>query len=201
MRIAGAILAGGRGARMGGVQKGLFKCFFNRTNRTIIEHLTDEMHKSGLEEIFIVANDPAPLSELWHEIVPDIRPGNGPLGGIEAGLTYVHDNDLADAVLFIPCDMPSVSTHEISKLLESFRSSGDVVSGVCGTGGARQYPICCVVPVLKRREISAAIDNGHLKVARLWNELGAATTAFDNPKALCNINTPRDLELWQKEIG
>ena len=199
MRIAGAILAGGQGSRMGFVQKGFLKC---PSGRSIIRHVVDEMRKSGLEEIIIVANDSAPLLSLGFKIIPDIRTGKGPLGGIESGLCYAHDHDLADAILFIPCDMPSISHNEISKLLSVFRKSGDsIVMGVSGTDKCNSYPICCVVPVKMRRDITSAIDIGHLKIGRLWEQFNAEKAILDNSRALCNINTPRDFELWKKEIG
>ncbi len=199
MRIAGAILAGGQASRMGFVQKGFLKC---PSGASIIRCTVGEMQKSGLEEIIIVANDSAPLLSFGREVIPDIRIGKGPLGGVEAGICYIDDHNLADAVLFIPCDMPGVSHNEISRLLSAFRAAGDgVVMGVGGVDSRNKYPICCVVSVQMRQQITSAVDKGHLKVGRLWEQLNAKKAVFDNPRALCNINTPRDFGLWRKEIG
>ena len=199
MRIAGAILAGGQASRMGFVQKGFFKC---PGGVSIIQHTVGEMQKSGLEDIIIVANDSASLKPLGYEIVPDIRCGHGPLGGIESALCYAADHNLADAVLFIPCDMPGISHNEISKLLSAFRSGeAGVVMGVGVNDSRNRYPICCVVHVEMLQYVSAAIDKGHLKIGKLWDDLNAGQVVFDNPMAICNINTPHDFELWKKEIG
>lgn len=79
--IAGAILASGNFSRLDGIAKGAIEV---SDGVCIIERLIKQFYTTGINDIVIVANDSKPYQNCSIEIIPDIRPGNGPIGGIEA---------------------------------------------------------------------------------------------------------------------
>ena len=166
VRVSGAILAGGQGKRMGGSRKGLLQ---RAPRQTIVEYLIQEMNRAGVEEIAIVSCDIPPYSPFGQTVVPDIRPGLGPLGGIEAALDRAAKQGDSDAVLFLPCDMPAISRHQIQSLLEAFRASSPRVAvAALQIEGIRVQPLCCIVHKDVLPNVQSALDEKEYSVRRLW---------------------------------
>jgi len=192
-RIVGAILAGGKASRYDGIAKGLLEAY---PGITIIQNELKEMASSGIDEAILVSNDPESFSETGLEIVPDIRPGYGPLGGVEAALD--HYAGKADAVLLLPCDLPGMTSSEIDRLKMAFlQGKSDVVFAV--TGASSWHPLCAIVSVNLRQAVGASIDSDQLSIRDLWRKVGAEKVLFEDAVPFMNINTPSDLERW-KEI-
>jgi molybdopterin-guanine dinucleotide biosynthesis protein A len=186
--IAGAILAGGKARRFGNRPKGLLEL---PGAGTIMGRLLEEMENAGLARRVICANDEQLYAGLGVPVVPDLHAGSGPLGGIEAGLR--HFKDSADAVLFLPCDTPNVTAREIRQLCAQFDQSADRIM-VVETGDGVWHPLCSVVPVVMYDNIARAVQNGHLSVKRLWRDLGAASTRFENSGRFADANSPEEFE-------
>lgn len=186
MRIAGAILAGGEASRFNNRPKGLMEV---PGGGTIIGRLLEEMARAGLDPRVICANDKRLYAGVGAPVVPDLNMGNGPLGGIEAGLH--HFTNRVDAVLFLPCDTPKITAREIKKLCGQFRRDGRGIL-VAETGDGRWHPLCSILPVEMYDKIALAVRRGHLSVKRLWRELGAASVRFENSGPFANVNSPED---------
>lgn len=196
MELLGVILAGGAGRRMGGRDKGLLA---RSADSSIISHLVLEMTAAGLEKIVLVTNTPQPYRGVGLKILPDSRPGNGPLGGIEAGLAYAASR--AEGVLFLPCDMPAISRVEIARLRRAWSASpGGVTAAVLCCDHepyVQNHPLCCVVSAGHLPAVSRAIDEGKLKIRWLWEDLQATNVHFSNAEAFRNLNTTEELRAWQ----
>ncbi|MFH1744070.1 MAG: molybdenum cofactor guanylyltransferase [bacterium] len=195
-RILGAILAGGRSTRMNGLNKGLLE---RAPGTTAVEYLADEMREAGLEKSVISVNDETRYAELKIPTIPDLRPGLGPLAGVEAVLDYIIKEDRADAALFLPCDMPAITRSEIRALLDAFKErSAVVVTALIRTERDKRYPICCVVHREALPRVSTALDEERLKVGQLWTDLKARDVVFYDAKPFANINTPEEYESFRK---
>ncbi len=158
--IAGAILAGGKARRMGGIAKGMLSA---NGHLSLIERLVVHMMRSGVDEIIIAANDERPYTRIGCAVIPDRRTDAGPLAGIEAALNYFMGR--YDAVRCLPCDLPSVSWKEMSALLATFaRTGGPVV--FAQTEGSARHPLCAVVHTDLLDRVSAALDRGGLRAHR-----------------------------------
>jgi molybdopterin-guanine dinucleotide biosynthesis protein A len=192
-KFAAAILAGGKASRYGGAPKGLLEA---APGVSILEKTLREITAAGIKEIIILANEPGPYERFGLPIVPDIRPGIGPLGGIEAGLA--HFAGRYDAVLFLPCDLPGITASEISALLSSFEAGASVV--FAETGHFFEQPLCAVVHNDLLGTISRLINEGWRKVSDVWRELGAAQVRFDDPTPFFNVNTPEDMVKWRAKV-
>ena len=200
VHVAGAILAGGRARKMGGADKGLLE---RAPGQTIAGHLSEALTGAGVTEVIVNANHPAAYGGLGKPVVPDRRPGLGPLAGVEATLAYAADgrtNGGADGVLFVPCDLPAMSAATLRRLLRAFEDAPTGVKVAHVPGGIPPWhPLCCVVATDLLPGVQAALDAGHLKVLRLWQDLGVTPVVFDDPQPFWNVNSPEDLEAWRKK--
>ena len=189
-KIVACILAGGKARRLGGMAKGALE----EGGVPIIERLIAELGRAGIEEVIIAANDPNPYRGYGRKIVADLRRDIGPLGGIEAALSYLKDR--CDAVAFLPCDVPGITAAEIQVLIESFLAAG-APAVFAASGKNFWHPLCAVVHNGLLGGITAAIDGGERSVKEAWKRLGGLPVHFANEAAFFNINTPEDLEGWQ----
>ncbi len=195
--LVGAILAGGRGTRMGSTAKGLLE---RTPGQPIIGHLLREMERAGLRDLLILANEEAPYARFGRPVVPDRRPGLGPLAGIEAGLDRLARRGTARGILFLPCDLPALSAREIRRLVEAFRRRPrGVKAAVVESRRPESHPLCCVVHRELGPRVRAALDEGERRVGRLWTRLAAEPVPFRDPRPFRNLNTPADLRAWRRD--
>ena len=105
--ITGALIAGGRATRMGGVAKGLLR-FEGRTLLARSLELFDSLFAGSL----LVVNDPAPYAGLGARMIPDRLPDRGAPGGLHAALMEAS----TPWVFAAACDMPCLSADGIALL-------------------------------------------------------------------------------------
>lgn len=108
-KISCIILAGGKGKRMGGTDKGLQAY----RHRRLIEHVVDKISPQ-VEDIIISANrNLAEYSRLGFAVVHDKNERfDGPLAGISSAMRYCKQ----PWVLVIPCDMPNLPANLVATL-------------------------------------------------------------------------------------
>jgi molybdenum cofactor guanylyltransferase len=128
---------------------------------------------------------------LGFRCVPDLRPGLGPLAGIEAALA----SGRAGANLIVACDLPGVESAWLERLMRETEASG-TKSAVIRDGGGVVQPLCGVytgacLPVIRR-----ALDEGRLSVQEVSEELQARMVEIE--EALANVNTPEDWHAWRR---
>lgn len=191
VKVAAAILAGGGAARHSGLSKGLLEV---APGISIIDHEITQLTSAGLDEIIIVANDPEPYRHCGLQIIPDLQPGIGPLGGIEAALA--HYGSCYDATLVLPCDLPGITTEEISRLQAAFINNSALVA-VAVTDGFFWQPLCTIVHNASLPAVRRAIDAGQRRPLLVWRSLGALGVYFDDATPFFNVNSPQDLTRWR----
>jgi len=104
--ITGLILAGGASKRMGRPKARLML-----DGQTILERVRAVMAPM-VSRILVVTNRPSDYLDLDLEIVRDLAPGQGPLGGLATGLFYTR----TDWALLLACDLPFVKPELIGYL-------------------------------------------------------------------------------------
>src|SRR5205814_10111614 len=97
MTVAAAIVAGGRGRRLGGVDKAQLSI----GGITILERQLAVL-RPLFDEVLLVADDPSRYEGSGARLVRDLVPEAGPLAGLDAALAATR----ADAVLLLGCDLP-----------------------------------------------------------------------------------------------
>ncbi len=157
--------------------------------------LLDRVHhalSSSCEEVFIAgARDYAPAGTRR---IPDLRPGEGPLAGIEAGLLAARRRP----VFVAAGDMPFLTGDLIGYLLRLLSGS---VPAVVPVLGGRPHPLCAAYGREVQTVVSVALDRGVRSVRELLGDLPGVRyvgeeelRCFGDPELLLtNVNSPQDL--------
>ncbi|XXF78056.1 molybdenum cofactor guanylyltransferase [Myxococcaceae bacterium GXIMD 01537] len=128
-----AVVAGGRGERLGGVAKGLLEV----GGRTVLERLLELAPWLGFGDVLLVANDAAPYARFGLRTVADVFAGKGAPGGVHAALKHAR----TPWVLAVACDMPFVRPEAVRLL---FEARGPEVDAVCFSVSGRWEPLLAV---------------------------------------------------------
>lgn len=184
-QLAGVILAGGRGRRMGGSDKGLqLLC-----GRPLVAWVA-ERFAPQVDELLISANrNGEHYAAFAHRVVPDANPGfAGPLAGLHAALMAASHPLLAS----VPCDSPLLPTDLVSRLLRAMVASGAELA-VARTG-ERTQPVCCLCRRDVLPSLSEFLERGGRKVEEWHALLRVVQVDFDDhANAFANINTSGEL--------
>lgn len=183
-QISAVILAGGKGTRMGGINKGLV----NLQGRPMIQHVIDKL-VAQVGSIIISANqDIDQYRAFGYEVIEDLLPeSQGPLVGIYSALMITN----TDWLICAPCDVPGLPLDLVSRLSDKDPSClARVVHD-----GTRQQSACCLLHVSLRNKLKEFILSGQHAVHRFLTEQNVVEVDFsDQASAFANINTPQELQ-------
>ncbi|WP_213877788.1 molybdenum cofactor guanylyltransferase MobA [Pseudomonas sp. dw_358] len=180
------LLAGGRGQRMGGQDKGLLPW----QGRPLIAHLHETV-RSLTDDLLISCNrNLAQYAAYADRLVEDDQAGfPGPLAGILAGLDAARHGYL----LVLPCDVPRVDL----ALVQAMRSQAALTPDrpLMLREGEHWQPLLCVIPTARRATFETAWAAGERSPGRVLRQLQAVELQCpaDDPR-LANLNTPQLLE-------
>lgn len=105
--VAGAVLAGGRSSRFG-----RDKAVEPVRGRPMAATVLAALELAGCQPVVLVGGEPAALALLDREVVPDLWPGEGPLGGV---LTALRSLD-ADVVV-AACDLAVLDAATVAAVI------------------------------------------------------------------------------------
>ncbi len=182
--ITGIILAGGESRRMGSL-----KPLVVYKGKPLINWIFESLD-SVCPQIIIIANR-GDFSELPALVFPDNYPGNGPAGGIEAGLSHCQT---AQAII-TSCDTPNLSSGFFNHLIQNH--SGFEIS-IAAHDGTNE-PLMGIYSRLVHPAFKNAILAGDPHPPRIirkckWQEIPINPDHdFYRPDLFLNLNTPFDL--------
>jgi len=186
--ISGLILAGGRGTRMGHVDKGLQP--FGGT--TMVAHVLARLEPQ-VATLAINANRnldtyAACGVPVWPDDTPDYA---GPLAGLQAGLRRCATTYLLTA----PCDSPFLPADLAERLLDGLRAiDADLAVAVTEENGRRQvHPVFCLLKAGLEPVLSAYLDGGGRRMDGWYPQIRVTEVLFDDADAFRNINTLDEL--------
>jgi molybdopterin-guanine dinucleotide biosynthesis protein A len=183
--ITGLVLAGGRGARLGGVDKGLQPW----GGRPLAAHAVDRL-AAQVREVMVSANrHPAAYAALAGRVLADAEAGfPGPLAGILEGLRAARTPWLA----VVPCDAPRLPADLVARLAAGLGGARGAVARRPGADGRpRLEPVCCLLATALADDLAGFLAAGERKAAA-WIARHAAPVDFDRPddaRAFANFNT------------
>jgi molybdopterin-guanine dinucleotide biosynthesis protein A len=185
--VAAAILAGGSARRLGGATKSTLRVGGLR----IIDRQIEALSRVA-DPILVIASDPAPYRDLRVEIVADVLPGHGALGGIYTAIV----KSPCERTLVVAGDLPFLAVPLLQRLTAD--SEADVVI----PRGRRGYePLCAVYSrrceaAIRRRLSAGLLRASDLPEGARVEELGPDVLAAYDPDGLLfvNVNTPHDYE-------
>jgi len=197
LSMTGLILAGGRGARMGGIDKGLQN--FNGTPLTLHTLMRLQMQESEpLSEIMVVANRNLSAYESFGvQVWPDSTDGfAGPLAGFLTGLERCE----TDLLLTVPCDSPLFPLNLAQRLLDTLvYEEADIAVAAAREedGSVRAQPVFCLMRVNLLESLVKFMQSGGRKIDA-WSALHKTVlvpfdTADVDPRAFFNANTLEEL--------
>jgi molybdopterin molybdotransferase len=187
--ISGLILAGGRGTRMGHVDKGLqpFR------GKTMAAHVLERLSPQ-VASLAINANQNLDVyGAMGVPVWPDDLPGfAGPLAGVEAGMRRCE----TDYLLTAPCDSPFLPPDLAERLLAALTAqNADLAFAVTQEPGQRPqpHPVFCLVKANLLPVLSSYLAEGGRRMDGWYKDLKAVEVLFEDADAFRNINTLDEL--------
>ena len=188
MEIAGAILAGGKSTRFGGAPKGLVRL---PSSMTLVERLLAEFAFAGIRNVAICSDDCHSYGAFGRLVLPDRSSGFGPLAGIESALAHFAAD--AQAVVFLACDLPFITSTEIKSLIAAWYCSGRPVA-YAETPDFVRHPLCSVVHIDVLDEVRIALLEKRLSVIELWERLAGEAVYFHDALRFDDVDSPDDMK-------
>ena len=179
--IAGLILAGGEGRRMGGVDKGLV----DWRGKPLVARVMAAM-SPVVSPVWISANRSLAQYRLYSDHLVGDPTGfrwQGPMAGLLAGLRAAAEYG-ADAVLTSPCDTPNVTPDLFRTLCEAYQPG----VAVTACSGGRLHPLHGVYPVSLIPMLEQRLKVGDRKVMAFVEAAGARFVTIEPPTLFDNIN-------------
>lgn len=187
--ITGLVLAGGRGSRMGGVDKGLLSL----DQRPLVDHVLQRLAPQ-VNGLMISANrNIERYAQFGHPLVPDqLADFAGPLAGLEAGMQRCPTPYLVS----VPCDSPFFPLDLVKRLAEAL--SAERASIAVAKTGERLHPVFCLMRTFSLPDLQAFTSAGGRRMELWLKRLKWVACPFDDvPEAFVNINTPEQLRAHQ----
>jgi len=192
--ITGLVLAGGRGSRMGGVDKGLQ----NHRGVPLALHTLLRLQPQ-VGAVMINANRNLGAYEsfgvpVWPDALPDFA---GPLAGFLAGLEHC----TTPWMVTVPCDTPDFPEDLVTRLAAAADASGaDVVMPVTDYEGRQQVqPVFCFMKATLLESLVDYTARGESKIDR-WAKLHRwVEVPFPDSDAFFNANTLAELQRLQPQ--
>ena len=191
-QISGVILAGGKGRRMGEVDKGL-QAF---RGRALVEWAITRL-KPQVAEILINANQNQDRYEAYgYKLISDLVPDYaGPLAGLHSALSSASH----DLVLTVPCDSPFLPADLAQRLHTALSGASADVAVACT--GDRTHPVFCLARRALLPHLSDFLQQGGRKIDAWYADLKFVEVAFDDqPDAFANFNTLAELNAAEKKF-
>ena len=196
--ITGLILAGGRGSRMGGVDKGL-------QNFNGIPLALHTLMRLGpqVESVMVNANRNLSAYEsfgaaVWPDASADFA---GPLSGFLVGLERAE----TPYVLTVPCDTPRLPLDLAERLAAAMvRENADIAMAAApetddqGQTQIRTQPVFCLMKIELSESLVKFTHAGGRKIDAWTAQHNTVVVAFDapgdDPLAFANVNTLNELQ-------
>lgn len=176
---AGFVLAGGASSRMG-----RHKALIPWQGSTLLETVATRVFEAAGSVTVIGPPERYPSIPL--QVVADLRPGLGPLAGIESAL----EQTTAEWNLILACDMPFVTAAFMRELLEKAeRLNPDCLVPFAG----RLQPLCAVYHRRCLEPFRRALDGGTRSMIDALATVVLMRHPVNEGALFANLNTPADL--------
>ncbi len=205
-RVTGLVLAGGRGTRMGRVDKGLqpFR------GSTLVAHVLARLAPQ-VASVAVNANRNLPQYQAVAgaaPVLPDFIDGfAGPLAGLQIGLQFCP----TEMLLTAPCDSPFFPLDLAERLQAAMEAEGaDLAMAVTMERDPEQpdaapyrqpHPVFSLMKASVLPQLDAYLDTGARRMEGFFKSLRVAEVLFDDSAAFGNINTLEDLQRHEREAA
>ncbi len=181
-RVLGVVLAGGRGHRVGGADKGLLPWGEACLVDAVLARLAPQV-----QALAIVANrNLDTYAERGHPVLSDTDPlaFEGPLAGWRAALAHAQAQGF-EAVQFCPCDTPQLPLDLRARLHAAL---GEALAALPQHAGGPE-PAHALVRVAAEPLLAQAWDQGERRLLAALQRLGAQAVPWQDAAAFANLNS------------
>jgi len=194
--ISGLVLAGGRGSRMGGVDKGLQPHHGVPLAQHALRRLAPQVAIAMLNANRNLETYAAMGVPVWPDEIADFA---GPLAGMLAGLTHCATDYLAT----VPCDSPDFPLDLVARLAHGLdRSKAEIaVAATIEAGEMHPQPVFCLLEVSLRASLVAFLASGERKTGLWIRRHRSVQVPFEDAHAFLNVNTLVELAQLQSDPG
>jgi molybdopterin-guanine dinucleotide biosynthesis protein A len=197
--ITGLVLAGGRGARMGGVDKGLQPFNGMPLAMHALRRLGPQVGRTAINANRNLPAYAAFGTPVWPDALADYA---GPLAGFLAGLAHCETRWL----LTVPCDTPLFPLDLADRLASALAADAGAEIAMAsaaeaqtdGTIALRAQPVFCLLPAALHGSLARFTQDGGRKVGAWAAQHRTVRVPFDRagdaPDAFANANTLAELQ-------
>lgn len=184
------ILAGGKGSRMNGQDKGLMGV----AGKPAIEHLLDRFSAHPGPVLISANRNLERYASYGHPVIKDSSGDfRGPLAGMLAGLMAAPGSH----VLTVPVDAPLIDEHYPARMISALAESGQKAS-VASLNKSIE-PVFCLLDKTLAPGLKNYLERGERAVNGWLSEINAVAVDFsDAPQQFINLNIEQDQELLRE---
>ena len=191
--ITGLVLAGGRGSRMGGVDKGLQ----NHLGMPLALHSLLRLQGQVGSAMLNANRNLGAYESMGVPVWPDSQADfAGPLAGMLVGLEHCETPWLVT----VPCDTPNFPTDLVERLAAAAQAEDAEIAMAAtrepdeqGQTVVQVQPVFCLLKSSLLESLQAFLDSGQRKIDRWTAQHRCATVVFDDSAAFFNANTVEEL--------
>ncbi|MGC3987806.1 MAG: molybdenum cofactor guanylyltransferase MobA [Pseudorhodoferax sp.] len=194
--ITGLVLAGGRGSRMGGVDKGLQ----NHRGMPLALHALLRLQPQVGTSMLSANRNLSAYAAMGVPVWPDSVQGHaGPLAGLLTGLEHA----ATPWLVTVPCDTPGFPADLVERLAAA-AAAQDAEIAMAATredgpdGVWRPQPVFCLLRTGLVESLVAFLHAGERKFGLWASRHRKIEVAFDDAAAFFNANTPQELQQLQR---
>lgn len=193
-QVTGVVLAGGRGRRMGGEDKGLVGIAGRPMVLRVIESLRPQV---GALLISANRNQLRYAEMTGCRVVADLHPDYaGPLAGMASAMAAADTR----FILTSPCDAPMVPGDLGPRLYRALADEDSELS--VAHDGERIQPVFALLDRGLLGSMLACLDSGERKIDRWYaRHRMAKADCSDLARAFANINSPEDRIAIERALG
>jgi molybdopterin-guanine dinucleotide biosynthesis protein A len=195
-QLTGIILAGGRGVRVGGEDKGLLVFNGEPIVKKVFKSLSQQVHMVVVSANRHVEEYQSFGAPVVKDRLPDYQ---GPLAGIEAALTVC----MTPYALVVPCDAPFIRHDLAQKLYDKMEETNvNIVFAQSYTeqGEVAAEPTFALIRSCMLSHLRAYLDSGKRKVLGWYELTDHASVLIDDPLCFANANTPEDFDRLSSQV-
>jgi len=191
--ITGLVLAGGRGSRMGGADKGLQIHLGMPLALHTLLRLAPQVGPTMVNANRNLAAYESMGSPVWPDALPDYP---GPLAGFLAGLERCETPYLVT----VPCDTPNFPLDLVTRLAEVMaHDDAEIVIATSPEpdGSVQVQPVFCLMRATLLDSLVRATTAGERKIDRWAKQQRCSEVLFEDADAFFNANTLAELQSLQ----
>lgn len=185
-KVTGLVLAGGRGSRMGGVDKGLQTL----NGEPLVQHVLRRLAPQ-VGPLVINANRNLDIYgqfgvPVWPDADSDFP---GPLAGFLAGLAHCE----TDWLMTVPCDTPRFPLDLVERMTRTVADADIAVAVTKSDDTVWKQPVFCLMRRGLHADLVAYLGGGGRKIDLWFTRHVCVDVPFEDADAFFNANTLEEL--------